>query len=80
MISPWFGSAQMMETFSDKHKSQRFEPHWYSEAFLWISHDSQNHDSQHTCFDNSVSLMHSRCLNDSLWLLYHVLNSPLEVT
>ena len=27
------GSVQMMETFSDKHRLQRFEPHWYGEAF-----------------------------------------------
>ena len=26
----------MMETFSDKHRSQRFERHCYGEAFLWI--------------------------------------------
>ena len=30
------GSAQIMESFSDKHRSQRFEPHCYGEAFLWI--------------------------------------------
>ena len=27
----------MMETFSDKYRSQLFEPHWYGEAFLGIS-------------------------------------------
>ena len=32
-------SAQMMETFSDKHRLQRFEPCWYGETFLLISHD-----------------------------------------
>ena len=30
----------MVETFSDKHKLQRFEPHWYGEAFFRLSHDS----------------------------------------
>ena len=29
-------SAQMIETFSNKHRLQSFEPHWNSEAFLWI--------------------------------------------
>ena len=33
------GSAQMMEAFSDKHRLQGFEPHWYGEAFLQIFHD-----------------------------------------
>ena len=73
-------SAEMMETFSDKHRSQRFEPHWYGEVFLWISHDrllSRPWSFKfHTCFDNSVSFMHSRCLKDFVWLLYRVLNSP----
>ena len=26
------GSAQMMKTFSDKHRSQRFEPYWYKRS------------------------------------------------
>ena len=33
------GSAQMMETFPTKQRLQHFEPHWYGEASLWISHD-----------------------------------------
>ena len=39
LFSKVSGSAQTMETFSGKQRSQRFEPHWYGEAFLWISHD-----------------------------------------
>ena len=39
LFSKVSGSAQMIETFPDKLRSQRFEPHWYGEAFLWISHD-----------------------------------------
>ena len=57
------GSAQMMETFSDKHRPQRFERHWCCEAFLWISYDrllSKPWSFKfHTCFDNPVSFMHS---------------------
>ena len=62
------GSAQMMETFSDNHRSQALEPQWYGEAFLWISHDrllsKPSSFKSHICFDNSVSLMHSGFLND----------------
>ena len=69
----------MMETFSDKHRSQR----WYGEAFLWISHDrllSRPWSFKfHTCFDSSVTFMHSRFLKDFVWLLYRDLNSPSEV-
>ena len=68
-------SAQMKETFSDKKRSQRFEPHWYGEAFLWRPWSF----TFHTCFDSSVSFMHSRCLKDFVWLLYRDLNSPSEV-
>ena len=49
--------------FSNQHRSQLFEPHWYGEAFLWISHVSFLSKSSsfkfHTCFDNSF--MHSWC-------------------
>ena len=58
------GPAQMMETFSDKHRSQRFELHWYGEAFLWIYHDRllsrPRYFKFHTCFDNCISSMDSR--------------------
>ena len=52
------GLAQIMETFSNQHKSQRFEPHWYGEAFLLrISNDRLLSKpwsfKSHTCFDNS---------------------------
>ena len=77
------GSAKMMDTFSDKHRFQCFEPHWYGEAFLWIFHDRLISKSWpfkfHTCLDNLVAFMHSRCLNDFVWLSYRVLNSPSEV-
>ena len=33
------GAAKMVETFSNKHSSQRFELHWYCEVFSCISHD-----------------------------------------
>ena len=54
------GSVQMMEHFSDKHRSQRFEPHSYCETFLGISHErlllKPWSFKFHTCFNNSVSL------------------------
>ena len=75
------GSAQMMENFSGKQRSQRFESHWCDEAFLWISCDRLLSWSFtfHTWFDSSVSFIHSRCLKDFVWLLYRDLSSPSEV-
>ena len=76
LLSKVSGSTQMIETFSNTHRSQCFEPHWYDEAFLWISHDRLLSRAWpvkfHTCFDNLVSFMHSRCLKDFAWLLYRV--------
>ena len=70
----------MMETFLDKHRSQHFEPHLYDEVFLRIFQGrllSKPWSFKfHTCFDNSVSFMHSRCLKNFVWLLYRALNSP----
>ena len=77
------GSAQMMETFLTKQRLQHFEPHWYGEAFLWISHDrwlsSPWSFKFHTCIDSSVSFMHSQCLKDFVCMLYRDLNSPSEI-
>ena len=71
-----------METFSDKHRPQRFESHLYGKAFLRIIHDRLLSKlwsfKSLTCFDNLVSFMHLQCLNDFAWLLHRVLNSPLE--
>ena len=36
LINRVSGSAQIMETFSNKHRPLRFEPHLYGEIFLWI--------------------------------------------
>ena len=83
LFSKVSGSAQIMETFSDKQRSQRFEPHWYGEAFLWISHDRllsrPSSFKSYTFFDSSVSFMHSQCLKDFVCLLYRDLSSPSEV-
>ena len=35
LFSKVSGSAKMMETFSGKQRSQRFEPHWYGEALSY---------------------------------------------
>ena len=74
------GSIQMMETFLDKHRLQRFAPRLYDEVFLRISQGrlvSRPWSFKfHKCFDNTVSFIHSRCLNNFVWLLYRVLNSP----
>ena len=71
-----------MET-SGKHRSQRFGPHWHGETFLWIPHHKLlskpwSFKSQ-TCFNNSILSMNLGCLNDFVWLLNRVLNSPSEV-
>ena len=62
--------------FLKKHKSQRFEPHWYGEAFLWNSHNrllSKPWSFKfHTCSDDSVSSMHS------LYGCYTVFWTPLQ--
>ena len=63
-------SAQMMETFSNKHRLQHFEPQWYGEAFLWISHDRLS--SRPWSFKVphiSVSQYHS-CICDIWKILY----------
>ena len=84
LFSKVSGSGQMMETFSDKQRLQYFEPDCYGEAFLWISHDrllSRPWSFKfHTCFDSSVSFMHSWCLKVFVWFMYRDLNySPSEV-
>ena len=80
LFSKMSWTSQMMETFSNKHKLQRFELHWYGKVFLWIFHDRLLYRPwSFKCFHNSVSFMHSRCLKDFLWLLYRVLNSPSEI-
>ena len=83
LFSKVSGSTQMVETFSDKQRLQHFEPYWYGEAFFWMFHDmllSRPLSYKfHTFFDSSVSFMHSGCLKDFVYLLYHDLNSPSEV-
>ena len=89
LFSKVSGSAQMMETISEKHRSQRFEPHWYGEAFLRISHDRllsrqemQDHgllSSTHVLITQTYSCIHGVCKILYGCHIYRILNSPSEV-
>lgn len=64
--------TQIMETFSDNHRLQSFDTHWYREAILRISNNrllsSHGLFRFNKCFDNSVSCMHSKCVKDFVWM------------
>ena len=81
MFSNVSGSAQMMEMFSNKQRSQRFEPHWYCEAFCGFPM-IDCHQGHGLSSSTHVLLAHSHWCIHGIWKILYgcctVIWTPLE--